>query len=184
MKTTQQQSRRISQKWLVVSAILIVLPLVSFAAQAASPTQNKLLYLPMITTASPNVRVSEIVYDGRGDEKIEHIHVCNDGLVAQDLSGWQMRNPSANASYTFPNGASAPAQSCNEDADLTINTSYAENVDGVRVFNWAYDTQVGIWPDDQGTVELYLPDGDLALTCSYVTSPTDEGEAEVECEKP
>jgi hypothetical protein len=154
-------------------------------AAAESPAQYKvggstLVYLPSIFASPSQVQFTAVVYDGRGSEALEHIHFCNSSDVAISIAGWRIVSESTGDAFTFAAGVSVPPNSCaDEEDELTLNTSFASNADGVQIFNWARPVGFSEWPNDEGTALFYDANNRLVSTCDYVAEPaTDGGEAE------
>jgi len=141
---------------------------------------STLVYLPSISASSSQVQFTAIVYDGRGSEALEHIHFCNSSDVRISIAGWRIVSESTGDAYTFGAGVGVPPKSCdNEDDELTLNTSFASNANGVQIFNWVRPVGFSEWPNDEGTALFYDANNRLVSRCDYVAdSATDDGEAE------
>ncbi|MEP7188368.1 MAG: lamin tail domain-containing protein [Roseiflexaceae bacterium] len=140
---------------------------------------STLVYLPSIFASPSQVKFTAIVYAGRGNEALEHIHFCNSSDTAISIAGWRIVSESTGNAYTFGAGVSVPPNSCaNEDDELTLNTSFASNADGVKIFNWGRPVGFSEWPNDQGTALFYDTNNRLVSRCDYVAEPaTDGGES-------
>lgn len=155
-------------------------------AAAGSRMQHKvggstLIYLPSIFASPSQVQFTAIVYDGRGSEALEHVHFCNSSDTRISIAGWRIVSESTGNAYTFAAGVSVPANSCaNEDDELTLNTSFASNADGVKIFNWGRPVGFSEWPNDQGTALFYDTNNRLVVRCDYVADPASDG-GEAEC---